>query len=60
MKAKYLKSTQSHRAGDVVEIDETSLRYFQLIDSKIIEPFEAREKKVDGPKETKKPKASKK
>lgn len=54
---KYLKTTQSHRAGAVVELDETSAQYQQLLKGGFIqervkaEPV--KETKVVTPKETK-------
>lgn len=54
---KYLKTTQSHPKGAVVDLDETSAQYQQLLKGGFIEeyakPEPAKETKVVAPKETK-------
>lgn len=61
---KYLKTTQSHPKGAVVDLDETSSQYQQLLKGGFIEeytkPEPVKETKVVTPKETKPAKSASK
>lgn len=54
---KYLKTTQSHTRGAIVELDETSAQYQQLLKGGFIQELAktepVKEAKVVAPKETK-------
>lgn len=52
VKAIYLKTTQSHKRGDIVDFDESFLQHRQLKERGFLEVMD-KETKVAGPEETK-------
>ena len=52
VKAAYLKTTQSHKKGDVIDYDEGLLNHRQLKEKGFLEIMD-KETKVTGPEETK-------
>lgn len=58
VKAVYLKTTQSHKKGDVVNYDESFLNHRQLKERGFLKIMDE-ETKVTGPEETKKTKKPK-